>query len=224
MSKLIFLGTNSALERYIEAAMAQGLEIAGIIDSDWYGNCESFAGLPILNSQDIFDQDTTAYRDHVFFIGVNWHPKAGRDIDKRQRMIDLVRRHSLTCVNLVEPQTVISPSTTLGQGIYVGSHTTIESGTTVHDFAIIGNQVNIGHHSIIGENTNLQQKVGVHAKIGSNTYIGMSTVVFKDGMISIGNNVNVDPCLYVARDVDNGERVTLNRDMLRIYRRLNQSN
>ena len=224
MPKLIFLGTNSVLERYIEAATTQGLEIAGIIDSDWYGNRESFAGLPILDSQDVFDRDATLYRDHVFFIGVNWHPVAGRDIDKRQMMIGIVRKHGLTCVNLIEQQTVISPTASLGQGIYVGSHTTIETGSVVNDFAIIGNGVNIGHHSIIGENTNLQQKSGVHARIGANTYVGMSTVIFKDGMITIGSNVNIDPCLYVARDVVDGTRVTLNRDMLRIYRRLNESN
>jgi serine acetyltransferase len=219
MSKLIFLGTNSVLERYIEAAQAQGLEIAGIIDSDWYGNRDEFAGLPILDTQDNINQWT----DYVFFIGTNWHPVAGRDIEKRQRMISLVREHNLTCVNLIERQTAISRDVVLGQGIYVGSHTTIESGTVIKDFVTIGNQVNVGHHSHLGENTNLQQKVGVHAHIGSNTYVGMGTVVFKNGMITIGDNVNIDPCLYVARDIVNGERITLDREKLRIYRRLNES-
>jgi hypothetical protein len=51
----------------------------------------------------------------------------------------------------------------------------------------------------------------------------MGTVVFKNGMITIGNHVNIDPCLYVARDIVDGERVTLDREKLRIYRRLNES-
>ena len=54
-NSLIFLGTCANIIRYKDAAERQGLTVAGILDSDWFGNTADFQGIPILDSeQNIF--------------------------------------------------------------------------------------------------------------------------------------------------------------------------
>lgn len=220
---LIFLGTNIILERYIEACERQGQPIAGIIDSDWYGNRDTFAGLPILDSQDIFQTDPYKYKDHVFFIGVNWNPNAGRDINKRKMFIDLVRQYQLPCINLIDPLSYVSKHCKLGQGIFIGANCYIEPFCIIEDFALIYGGNGIGHNSEIGENTVIQRDAGMHAKIGRDCYIGIGSYIIRNGDIRIGNNVTVAPCLHVARDVKDNENITLSREAIKIYRSKNET-
>jgi UDP-3-O-[3-hydroxymyristoyl] glucosamine N-acyltransferase len=77
--------------------------------------------------------------------------------------------------------------------------------------------VGIGHGSIIGENTVLQRKVGLSAQIGKNSYLSMWVKVFYPDMAKIGNNVVINPGLYVARHVADNEVVKLTRDSIRTY-------
>ena len=221
---LIFLGTNSVLERYIEACQRQNQPVAGIIDSDWYGNRETFAGLPILDSQTVFESDPDKYRDYVFFIGVNWHPHAGRDTDKRKMFIDLVKQHKLQCINLIDPLSYVSKYARLGQGIFIGSSVYVEPNCVIEDFALFHGFNGIGHDSHIGENTVFQRYAGIHGKIGHDSYVGIAGHICPvDKMITVGNNVIIAPCLHVARDVADNEKITLSKDMVRVYRHINPS-
>jgi len=219
MKKLIFLGTNGVLERHIEACERQEQPIAGIIDGDWFGNRDSFAGLPLLDSQEIFNTDPGKYQDYVFFVGVNWNPKAGRDIPKRKMFIELVRKHNLPCINLIDPKSYVSKFADLGTNIFIGPGVNVEPYTTIKDFVTIWGNCTVGHHNFIGENSVLQRQVLIHAQVGADVYISMSsTVVGDDNDITIGDGANIGPCLHVARNVLPGEKVSLSRHMTRIYR------
>lgn len=220
--KLLFLGTNSVLERYIEAAEDQDLEVAGIIDSDWYGNRDTFSGIPVVDSQKVFDTEPDKYRDYVFFIGTNWSPLAGRDTTKRKMLIDIVKRYSLPCVNLIHRTSFISKFSELGQNIFIGSQVAIEPNCKISSFCTIMDLVSIAHDSMIGENCVIQRKAGVQATVGNNTYIAGDTTIFKHGGLNIGNDVCIDPCLYVSRNVKDGERVRLTKNNIRVYRSLNE--
>jgi NDP-sugar pyrophosphorylase family protein len=223
MKKLIFLGTNSVLERYVEACERQGQEIEGIIDSDWYGNRDTFADLPIIDTEKIFSDHPTRYKDFVFFIGVNWNPEAGRDIDKRKMFINLIRQHQLPCINLIDPTSYVSRFATLGQGVFIGSNCYVEPNCVIGDFVSIYGGNALGHDTWIGENTVIQRESKLHAKIGNNCYIGIGSYVIRDPSLTIGDDVVVSPCVHVSRDVSNNETVTLSKDSFRIYRNKNQS-
>jgi acetyltransferase-like isoleucine patch superfamily enzyme len=218
--KLIFLGTNSVLERHIEACDSQGQEIAGIIDRDWFGNKDTFAGLPVLDSETVFDTDPERYRNHVFFVAVNWYPQGGRDIGKRRMLIDLVRRHNLPCINLIDPQSWVSRFAKLGTNVFVGANTTIEPHAVIEDFVTIWNNAVIGHNNHVGENSLVQRGTIVHGQIGKNVYVGIgSMVISNDHYISIGDGATIGPGLHVARNVEANEKVSINKDYLRILRR-----
>ena len=51
-SPLVFLGSSSNLELWVELAERAGVTIIGIIDSDYFGNTDNIAGIPIIGSQD----------------------------------------------------------------------------------------------------------------------------------------------------------------------------
>lgn len=223
MKKLIFLGTNSVLERYIEACERQGQEIHGIIDSDWFGNRKTFAGLDILDSEEIFKTDPLKYKDYVFFIGTNWNPNAGRDILKRKMFLGLVEDYNLTCVNLIDPTSYVSRFAKLGQGIFIGSNCYIEPNCIIGDYVSIYGGNGLGHDTHVGTNTVLQRESKVHAKIGSNCYIGIGTCVIRDPSITVGDGAVISPCLHVARDVASNEHVTMSKSAFRVYRDKNES-
>jgi len=224
LKPLVFLGTNSVLQRHIDACQRQDQPIAGIIDSDWFGNQETFAGLPLLDSQDIFNTDPNKYKDYVFFIGTNWFPGAGRDIIKRKTMIDLVVKHQLHCINLIDPTSYISPTAQIGSGIFIGANVSIEPGAIVNDFAILWGNNSVGHDSIIGQNSVLQRGASIHAKLGQDVYVGNGTWLFKHQGITVGDRAIFDPCLHVARDVLTNEHVKLDRKAHRVYRAQQPSN
>jgi carbonic anhydrase/acetyltransferase-like protein (isoleucine patch superfamily) len=224
MKSLIFLGTNSVLERHIEACERQQQPIAGIIDSDWFGNRESFAGLPILDSQTIFEIDPLKYCDYVFFVGTNFHPDSGRDIAKRQMFISLIEKYQLHCINLIDPSSQVGGYVKLGQGIFIGANTVIEPGAEIQDFVTIWGLNTIGHNSVIGKNSVIQRGASVEAVTSNNVYVGMNTWVFRgNDPLTVGANAKIDPCLHVCRDVDAEEHVRLDRNSVRIYRSQNPS-
>ena len=218
--KLIFLGTNSVMERHIEACERQGQEIFGIIDSDWYGNTDSIAGVPVIDTQVTFESSTNKYKDFVFFIGTNFRPNGGRDIDKRQSFIDLVRKHQLECVNLIDPSSHISRFAKLGQGIFIGANVVVEPNAVIEDFVTLWGINDIGHNATIGEGSVVQRGACVNSCLGKNVYVGLGAWVFidRDTPLTIGDNAVIDSCLHVSRDVAVGERVQMDRNFIRIYR------
>ena len=49
-SPLVFLGSSSNLELWVELAERAGVTIIGIIDSDYFGNTDNIAGIPIIGA------------------------------------------------------------------------------------------------------------------------------------------------------------------------------
>jgi len=217
MSKsLIFLGTCANIIRYKDAAERQGLTVAGILDSDWYGNKQDFQGIPILDSE----TNILKYKDtHDFFIATNWSidPNHVRDTAKRKMFINLVREQGISCINLIDPTSYIGTGTIIGQGVYVAFSAMIEPGTTIKDFVQIHDFVGLAHGTIVGENTIIQRQAGLHAEIGNDVYVGMWAKAYKPGMLKIGNGAIINPSLYVARDVAPGEQIRLTKESIKVY-------
>ena len=218
MNSVIFLGSNRVLERYIEACERQSHTVAGIIDTDYYGNTESIAGIPVVDSFAGLEQNLEKYSQHVFFIATNWNPLNQRDTEKRKSIIELVRRLQLPCVSLVDPTSYVSKYTKIGQGVFVGSGATIEPRVQLDDFCNVGDQVIVGHDSIIGKNTVLARNSGVHAKIGTDCYISVHAFVWDHDGVTVGNNVMIAPSMWVKRNIADNEHVNLDRNAIRTYR------
>jgi len=217
MSKsLIFLGTCANIIRYKDAAERQGLTVAGILDSDWYGNKDDFYGIPILDTE----ANISNYKDtHEFFVATNWtiDPNHVRDKEKRKMLINLVREKDIRCINIIDPTSYIGTGTTIGQGVYVAFCAMIEPGTVLKDFSQVHDFVGLAHGTRVGENTIIQRQAGLHADIGDDVYIGMWAKAYKPGLLKIGNRAIINPSLYVARDVAEDEQVRLTKESIKVY-------
>jgi|688.fasta_scaffold141998_2 serine acetyltransferase len=219
---LVFLGSNANIWMFLETAERQGYKVAGIMDKDYFGNTQQLFDIPIIASELDFDDPDKLFwwkNNYNFFICVNWSSDKvhTRDKQKRRYLIDLVRKHNIEIQNIVDPTAYVSRFTKLGQGIYIGPLVSIEPDCEIHDFVQIYNQVGLGHGSIVGENSILQRGVTCTAHIGKDTYLSMWAKAFHPDTVKIGNNVTINPGLYVARDVADGEVIKLSKDSIRVY-------
>jgi hypothetical protein len=94
---LILLGTNIALYKQIEVCENNGIEIAGIIDSDYFGNTEKFCGQTVIDTEESFKdlEKSSYYKENFnFFCAVNWSPELQsvqiRNREKRKKLIDMI--------------------------------------------------------------------------------------------------------------------------------------
>jgi len=217
MSKpLIFLGTCVNIIRYKDAAERQGLTVAGILDSDWFGNRDEFQGIAVIDSEINLDKYK---KEYDFFIATNWtiDPNHIRDTIKRKKFIEIIRQKDIRCISLIDPTSYIGSGTVIGQGVYIAFSAMIEPGTIIKDFAQIHDFVGLAHGTRVGENTIIQRQAGLHADIGDNVYVGMWAKVYKPELTKIGNGAIINPSLYVARDVNPGETIRLTKDSIKVY-------
>jgi UDP-3-O-[3-hydroxymyristoyl] glucosamine N-acyltransferase len=213
---LLFLGTCANIIRYKDAAERQGLTVAGILDSDWFQNTQDFCGIPIIDTE----ANISNYKDtHDFFIATNWtiDPNHVRDKEKRKMLIDLVREQGIECINIIDPSSYIGTGTQIGQGVYIAFCAMIEPGTVLKDFCQVHDFVGLAHGTRVGENTIIQRQAGLHADIGDDVYIGMWSKAYHPRLLKIGNNAVINPGLYVARDVAEGETIRLTKESIRVY-------
>ena len=223
---VIFLGSSSVMEILTEICHENKIPVAGIIDSDYHGNQEKICGIPVIDSENCFDdpQQLDHYRKNfVFFCAVNWQPVDTavnqRNRYKRQRYIDLIRQHQLTCINIIDQRVKISPSAKLGTGIYIGDFTTIEPRVQIEDFVNIFGQCHVGHDCFIGSNSILQRRCAVAGDITieSNVFVSSNVCLMK-GHSRISQGTFIHECIYLRRGTVPNETVSLQGANLRRVR------
>lgn len=223
MKPLVFLGTSTAMQLYVDAAHRQGLSVAGIIDSDYYGNRDEFCGLPVIGTEHEIDQ---FINDYDFFIGTNWSPDPAhiRDREKRKYLIELVYSKNITCVSLIDPSCYIGSNVKIGQGCYIGFNSYIEFDNVVEDFTQIHFNVGISYGCTVGKNSLFRQCSGIaNADVGENVFIGTTTHVFTSRKrISLANDSVINQGLWLMRDTNEGEHVKLTPSAIRTYRNLSE--
>jgi acetyltransferase-like isoleucine patch superfamily enzyme len=214
---LIFIGSNSNLEKYIEVCDDHNIKIHGLIDADYFGNTESLAGIPIIDSEIIFNNldKLNYYRDNFnFFCATNWlptnNPISIRNKEKRSRLITLIKQYNLNCITLTEKQSKVSKFATIGRGVYLDYLVLISPNVTIGDFTCIYNGTSIGHHTVIGENCVLQGNCIILSEcvVDNNVYFGTSVQALKS-KIQIREGTFIHEMVYLRRDTQPNEIITI---------------
>lgn len=216
---LIFLGSNTSLDLYIEVCIRREIPIAGIIDSDYYGNTESFEGIPIIGSNDTADW-ALLKKDFDFFIATNGIPGIPRGEQRRNMFLQLVKDHSLPCANLIDPESRVGRHAQLGQGIFVGFSAVVNSHVKVGNHCQIHALAGVAHHTTLGENVCVQRMALVtgNCTVGDNAYIGLGARMVKPNGMYIGKDSLTHPGVVVMRDVEDEEVISLTgRNTRRVY-------
>lgn len=215
---LIFIGTNSNLYQYIELCQTVGIEIAGIIDSDYFGNTQTYCDLPVIDSEIAFDDayKLAHYKQNFnFFCAVNWSPITVdrvyvRNREKRNRLIDQIDHCGLPCISLISPNSCISPSAEIGRGVFVDNLVNVEPKVIVGDFTTIYSYTLIGHTTKIGRNCVFQRhSVLSNDSIVENEVYFSPMVKCTKGGIRISTNTFVHEGVYMRRGTLPNEIVSL---------------
>lgn len=214
MKPLIFLGTGIGnLEFPISICNLLGIPVAGIIDSDYFGNTKDMSGIPVIGSEENFDFDT-ASKTYDFFVGASGYIRDLRSFKKRMRYVELVEQKQLPCATLIHPTseilksgTVIEPGCLIGfcagidYNVRIGKHSQLHSFSVVAHDVVIGQNCSLGTHSFYMPYIN----IGNHVTVGP----GAAIVRSNKGTTTIGDMAEIHPRVTVARDVEPGELVSL---------------
>jgi acetyltransferase-like isoleucine patch superfamily enzyme len=224
---VIFLGSNSVIGLQAETCEDLGWTVAGIIDQDYYGNTEHLCGVPVIDSETVFNDYAKLryYRDNfVFFCATNWQPLQDsiniRNRQKRQALLDTIERFELICCNIIDPRAKVSRSARLGQGIYIGEFTTIDPGVEIGNHTNVYGQSHVGHHSRVGKNCVLQRQsvVAGDVVIEDNVFLSCNSTLAKTKS-TVGAGAFIHENLYVKRNVLPKEIVSTDQgNTRRIYK------
>jgi NDP-sugar pyrophosphorylase family protein len=217
------------MQLLVDAAHRQGLTVAGIVDSDYWGNTEIYAGQLVIGTEKDFDDPEKLKswtNEYDFFIATNWSPDPAHDRDrnKKKYLIDLVERVGIKCINLIDPSVYIGSRVKLGNGIYIGYNVYIEFNCEIESFCLIHYDVGMSHGVTIGKNTIVHCKCGLgNSTIGKDVYIGPWTNIFTSARhTTVGDGAFIHQALWVVRDVAEGEQVRLTRDAVRTYKNITE--
>lgn len=223
---VIFLGSNSAIWHIADICHKCGIDVAGIIDNDYYGNTEFIDGIKIIDSEKSFDDydKLRFYKENYnFFLIVNITgqktPVHIRNSEKRQHFINQVEKYNLNCISIIDPSAVVHPTNKIGKNVLIDAFVYISAFNEIGDFSHIYAYAAIGHHNIIGKNCFIQRQAGVHVYniLEDNVYVGLSSQVFSEGA-RLKQGTVIHPCLAVNRDTKENEIVSLaGKDLRRIY-------
>ena len=212
MRPVIFLGTNTNLDVPLRICHLRNIPVAGIVDSDYYGNTDKKNGVEIIGSEQSFDFDTA--RDQFdFFIGQSSSTQDQRSRKKRLDYISIINHHNLNCATLIHPVSEIYNNVEIGPGCLIGfcagisHHVTIGAHSRIDSFSIISHNVEIGDNSYIHSASIIM----TNTIVKNNVMIMPGAAILRTGKnhTVVGNDAVIHPKVTVARDVEPGEIVSL---------------
>lgn len=222
---LIFLGSNWNMFQLTELAEDVGIQIHGILDSDYNEN-SIIGGYPVLGSEDILNDKETLdhFRNNFnFFCATNWspieHPGHQRTREKRKKYIELIENNNLNCISLIDPSAKISRHASIGKGVFIDAQVNVEPESIINDFVRIYFLTVIGHGTHIGKNCTLQRRciTAAFLKLEDEVYFGPSVIALKESAI-IGAGSFVHECIYFKRGTVPGEIVSMeSENQKRVY-------
>jgi len=218
MRSLIFLGSSSSIDSFVQVARLTNRQIAGIVDDNFFGNTNNICNIPVIGSELSWDFEHT--RDQFdYFVGASMVPINTNDRNKRKNMIDIVERHHLNLATLIHPVSDIYPGAIIGAGSYVGYCASINNRVVIGEHCQIHAYVGISHDCEIGTNTCIAHQVMIAGsnRVGNNVHIGMGAAICKNNVV-IGHHAVIHPRITVMRDVEDNEIVHLGgNNTKRIY-------
>jgi hypothetical protein len=195
------------MSKLSDVCLINGIEIAGIIDSDYWGNTHSLSGIPVIDTELCFeDPDKLEHyrKGYNFFCATNWSPENDpatvRNRQKRSRLIDLMDHHALNCISLVDPLARVSTSAQIGRGVYVDAFVLIESQCEIDDHASIFAYTGLGHHTRVMRNCVIQRHCSIAGDcvFEPNTFVGTAVRALKTGA-RFGSGTFIQEAVYIRR-------------------------
>lgn len=182
--RLLVVGAGGHAKVVLDAAMAGGLEIAGVLGRE--GGARELLGIPVIHDIAAIDAD-------AFIVGIG---------DNAARAAEFARLSDLgmTPVSVIHPSAVIAPSATIGAGTFVAAGAVVNPEAIIGEDAIINTGCTVDHdcvvgdHALIGPTASLcgAARVGAGALVGAGTSIVPGVSVGEWSVIGAGSAVICD--------------------------------
>jgi NDP-sugar pyrophosphorylase family protein len=195
-----------------------GIPVAGIIDSDYYGNTEQVCEIPVIDSELAFSdpEKLDYYKNNFnFFCATNWIPESTpvdlRNRQKRSHLIDLIESLGLNCISLVDRDARILKYAEIGRGVFLDAHVMIEVKSKVGDFVSIYYNTLIGHDNVIGKNSVFQRQCILTGNniVEEDVFFGVAVKALKPGAVFKRNSF-IHEGIYIRRGTVADEVVSMN--------------
>jgi hypothetical protein len=220
------LGSNSALFFLVDLCEQHNIKIAGIIDSDYYGNTSHLENIPVIDTEDSLNDPVKLqhYKENYnFFLSTSWVTGTDniqlRNLEKRKKLIGLIEEKNLPCISLIDSSSRVHKSNQIGKNVIVDSLVYISPRNIIGDYTAIWAATMIGYCNTIGKSCVFQRHSGImhYNKIGDHVYFGLHT---QDsvGSLNIANGTIIHPCLMIRRDTKENEVISLaGKDLRKVY-------
>ena len=220
---LIFLGSSHAINKLTDVCEYYGIEIAGIIDKDYWGNTSTICDIPVIDSEEAFNNSSTLdnYRQNYnFFCATNWIPNneeiAKRNRVKRLDLLGLIDQLNLNCVSLIDPTAKLSRHATIGRGVFIDSYVLVEPKVIIGDFTNIYAYSGLGHSSRFDRNCVVQRHCSIAGDciFEHDTFLGTAVKALKPGAV-FGPRTFVHEGVYIRRGTIENEEVSITGNNLK---------
>jgi acetyltransferase-like isoleucine patch superfamily enzyme len=213
---VIFLGSNACLEKLKENCEEQGIQVHGVIDSDYYGNTETLEGIPVIGDENYLRSNLeTLKRDFVFFLSVNWLPlpdsASQRNKHKRKHWIAVIRELELECISIISTRAKVYNSVQVGRNVFVGDFAMIEPRVELQDFVSVWDNCLIGHDSCIGSNSVLQRNVTLVGNVILETDVFLGPFSKICLAVTISHDTWVNPGVLIYRNSMPNETIRMGK-------------
>jgi acetyltransferase-like isoleucine patch superfamily enzyme len=214
---LIFLGSNIAIEVFTYACESLGIEVHGIMDSDYWGNTDSYYGIPVIDTEESLKnpEKLEYYRNNFnFFCATNWIPTTDavsiRNRLKRDNLIKLIENNNLNCITIVDPCARILKSTKIGRGCFIDGYINILPRVTIGDYTNMYTFSHIGHDTVVGNNCVIQRNCAIPSDsiVEDNVFFGSGAKALKD-KTTIKRGTFIHEGIYIKRGTVENEIVSM---------------
>lgn len=217
---LIFLGSNVVMNQLKEVCEDHNIQIHGIIDNDYFGSDTDFCGIPVIDTEQSFQDPARLdyYKNNFnFFCATNWIPEKNavqlRNKEKRNKLIDLLDHYNLPVISIIDNQANVSKYAKIGRGVFIDAICNIEPDVVIDDYVWIGWSSGIGHGTRVERNCVIQRQVwtGGFCHFEPDCFIGIGAKTLKT-RARFGKGTWIQEMVYIKRGTVPGEIVGLGGD------------
>lgn len=198
---VLILGAGGHAKVLVEALLADGALIAGILDADPARLGDTVLGVPVIGDDRIADDfpcDAVRLVNGIGSIGL---PALRRAIFERF----LARGFAFATV--VHPSAVVASDVELGEGAQVMAGVVLQPGCHIGRNAIINTRASVDHDCTIGDHAHIAPGVTLSGgvTVGSGCHLGTGATVIQG--VRIGDGSVVGAGAVVTKDVAAGVTV-----------------
>ncbi|GFO66060.1 acetyltransferase [Geomonas paludis] len=198
---VLILGAGGHAKVLVEALLADGALIAGILDADPARLGDSLLGVPVIgddNTAEDFPMDAVQLVNGIGSVGLP---------DVRKSIFDRFTARGYRFATVVHPSAVVASDVELGTGVQIMAGAVLQPGCHIGSNVIINTRASVDHDCTVGDHSHLAPGVTLSGgvTVGSGCHVGTGATVIQG--VRIGDGSVVGAGAVVTKDVKAGVTV-----------------